>query len=244
VVSSSFGSRHWPGRSPIGRRFTIAGEERIIVGVVGDVRTRGLEQRSEPQVYLPSSQMADSAIMYYAPKDLVIRAGGSAAALLPSIRRIVAAADPDQPVSDVALLSDIVAEETAPRVTQLRLLGALSGVALLIAGLGIHGLLAFAVSRRTRELGIRRCLGEGTRSLVGRVLREGVALSLGGVVLGLVAAWAAGRGMGALLAGVEPADPATLAVAAVLCVATAVLGGLRPAVRAARVDPAIALRED
>jgi putative ABC transport system permease protein len=79
---------------------------------------------------------------------------------------------------------------------------------------------------------------------VGRVLREGVALSLGGVVLGLVAAWAAGRGMGALLAGVEPADPATLAVAAVLCVATAVLGGLRPAVRAARVDPAIALRED
>ncbi len=244
VVSGSFVERYWPDRSAIGMRFTIAGEERAIVGVVGDVRTRGLEQESEPQVYLPSAQMADSAIMSYAPKDLVVRSASAEAALLPALRRIVAAADPNQPISEVRTLSDIVGDETAPRVTQLRLLGALSAIALVIAGLGIHGLLAFVVSRRTRELGVRRALGEDGRSLVGRVLREGVVLSLVGLLLGMAAAWAAARGMGALLAGVGPADPATFFAAAALCLATAVIGGLRPAIRAARVDPVIALREE
>jgi predicted permease len=244
VVSRSFVERYWPDRSAIGMRFTIAGEERAIVGVVGDVRIRGLEQESEPQVYLPSAQMADSAIMFYAPKDLVVRSASAPAALLPALRRIVAAADPDQPISEVRTLSDIVGDETAPRVTQLRLLGALSAIALFIAGLGIHGLLAFVVSRRTRELGVRRALGEDSRSLVGRVLREGIVLSLVGLLLGMTAAWAAARGMGALLAGVEPADPLTLVAAATLCLTTAVVGGLRPAIRAARVDPVIALREE
>ena len=91
---------------------------------------------------------------------------------------------------------------------------------------------------------MRRALGEDTRSLVGRVLREGVVLSLVGLLLGMMVAWAAARGMGALLAGVGPADPATLLAAAVLSLATAVIGGLRPAIRAARVDPSIALREE
>jgi predicted permease len=244
VVSASFARRYWPERSAIGMSFTIAGEKRAIVGVVGDVRTRGLEQQSEPQVYLPSSQMADSAIMNYAPKDLVVRTSSAEAALLPSLRRIVAAADPDQPISEVRTLSGIVGDETAPRVTQLRLLGALSLIALLIAGLGVHGLLAFVVSRRTRELGVRRALGEETGSLVRRVLREGVVLSLVGLLLGMAGAWAAAKGMGALLAGVGPADPATFLAAAALCLATAVIGGLRPAIRAARVDPVIALREE
>jgi predicted permease len=244
VVSSSFVQRYWPERSPIGMRFTVAGEERTIVGVVGDVRARGLERESEPQVYLPSAQMADSSLIFYAPKDLVVRSTSAEAALLPSLRRIIAAADPDQPISDVRTLSDIVGDETAPRVTQLRLLGALSGIALLIAGLGIHGLLAFAVSRRTRELGVRRALGEGTRSLVGRVLTEGLVLSLVGLALGVAMAWAAARAMGALLAGVQPADPLTLGAAAALCLATALAGGIWPAIRAARVDPVIALREE
>ena len=244
VVSGSFARRYWPERSAIGMRFTIAGEERAIVGVVGDVRIRGLERESEPQVYLPSAQMADSAIMFYAPKDLVVRSSSSEAALMPALRRIVAGADPDQPISEVRTLSGIVDDETAPRMTQLRLLGALSTVALLIAGLGIHGLLAFVVSRRTRELGVRRALGEGTGSLVGRVLREGVALSVVGVLLGIGAAWAAARGMGAVLAGIGPADLPTLLAVAALCLGTAVIGGLRPAIRAARVDPVIALREE
>jgi predicted permease len=244
VVSESFVRRHWPGENPLGKHFTIAFRERMVVGVVGNVRVRGLEQESEPQVYLPSTQMPDSAFIYYAPQDLAVRSATDAAALLPAVRRIVAAADPEQPVSNVRLMTQIVADETASRLTQLRLLGLLSAIALLIAGVGIHGLLTFTVSRRTQELGVRRALGEQAGSIVRRVLREGLALALAGVAIGVVLAYLSARTMGALLAGVRPADPATMAAAAALCVATALVGCLRPALRAARVDPMAALRSD
>jgi predicted permease len=244
VVSRSFAHRYWPDESPVGRRFAVAGEQRAIIGVVGDIRVRGLERQSEPQIYIPSGQMPDSSFVFYAPKDLVVRSTSSAAALLPAVRRIIGAADPEQPISDVRTMAEIVADETAPRVTQLRLLGALSLVALLIAGIGIHGLLAFAVSRRTQELGVRRALGEQASSILRRVLREGLALALTGVGIGIGLAHLTARAMGALLAGVPPADPTAIGAAAALCLVTAVAGGLRPAIRAARVDPMAALREE
>jgi putative ABC transport system permease protein len=242
VVSESFATRYWPNESALGKRFRFALDERTVVGVVGDVRVRGLERPSEPQVYIPAAQMRDSSLVFYPPKDLVVRATVPTAAVLPSIRRIVAAADPEQPVSNVRPLSAIVADETASRVTQLRLLGALAAVALLIAGVGIHGLVAFTGARGTRELGVRRALGEPAGSFVRRVLREGMGLALAGVAAGVVVAYVAGRAMGALLFGVQPGDPATIAAASALCFATAVVGCLRPAVRAARVDPIEALR--
>jgi predicted lysophospholipase L1 biosynthesis ABC-type transport system permease subunit len=244
VVSRSFAQRYWPGRSPLGMRFAVGGEERAIVGVVGDVRVRGLEQETEPQVYIPSSQMPDSDFVFYAPRDLAVRSTSSSAALLPAVRRIIRAADPEQPISDVRTMTEIVTGETAPRVTQLRLLGALSVIALLIAGLGIHGLLAFTVARRTQELGVRRALGEQASSIIRRVLREGLALSVTGVGIGVVLAYLLARGMGALLAGIRPEDPAAMASAAALCLVTALVGGIRPAIRAARVDPIAALREE
>jgi len=117
-------------------------------------------------------------------------------------------------------------------------------IALLIAGVGIHGLLAFAVSQRSRELGVRRALGEQAGSIVRRVLREGMTLAVTGVAVGVFVAYLAARAMGALLAGVQPGDPATLAGAAALCLATAIAGCLRPARRAASVDPITVLRGD
>jgi ABC-type antimicrobial peptide transport system permease subunit len=164
--------------------------------------------------------------------------------LLPAVRRIIAAADPDQPISDVAMMSDVVALETASRLTHLRLLGILSAIALLIAGVGIHGLLAFAVSRRARELGVRRALGEQASSILRRVLTEGMTLAGVGVAVGVFVAYLAARGMSALLAGVEPGDPLTIGAAAALCLGTAILGCVRPALRASRVDPISALRGD
>jgi len=246
VVSESFVKQHWPHDDPLGKRFTVATKERTVVGVVGDVRVRGLERPSEPQVYLPYQQVDDGSIIGYVPKDLAVRtaAGLSPESLLPRIREIVKAADPEQPVSNVRALSEIVADETAPRLTQLRLLGALAAIALLIAGLGVHGLLTFAVSKRTQELGVRRALGAQDGSIVLLVLREGLLLALSGIAIGMAVAYAAARAMGALLFGVRPADPLTLAVAALLCLATAVMGCLRPALRAARVDPLSALRAD
>jgi predicted permease len=254
VVSESFAKRYWPDQrpdqrpdqNPIGKRFKIASSERTVVGVVGDVRVRGLERPSEPQVYLPYQQVPDGDIISYIPKDLVVRTAPSlsAGALLPRIRAIIKSADPEQPISRVRGMSEIVAEETAPRVTQLRLLGALSAIALLIAGLGIHGLLSFAVSKRSQELGVRRALGARAGDIIGLVLREGLALALSGIAIGIAVAYAAARGMGALLFGVRPEDPLTIAAAAALCLATAVLGCLRPAIQAASVDPLSALRAE
>ena len=193
---------------------------------------------------MPAAQMTDSVMGFYQPKDLVVRSIVPSGTLVPAIRRIVAAADPEQPVSTVQPMTEIIANETASRLTQLRLLGILAGIALLIAGVGIHGLLAFAVSQRSREIGVRRALGEQARSIVGRVVREGLWLAAAGVAVGVFVAYLAAKSMGALLAGVEPNDPATIVGAALLCFATAVVGCVRPAMRAARVDPITALRGD
>jgi predicted permease len=246
VVSESFVKRTWPHENPLGKRFNLASDERTVVGVVGDVKVRGLERPSEPQVYLPYQQVADGSIIGYIPKNLVIRTAtpSGMSNLLPRIRDIIKSADPEQPIAHVSTMSEIVAEETAPRVTQLRLLGALSAIALLIAGLGIHGLLTFTVSQRTQELGVRRALGAQDRGIIGLVLREGLALALIGIAIGVAVAYAAARGMGALLVGVRPEDPLTITIATVLCLATALVGCLRPALRATRVDPLSALRAE
>lgn len=246
VVSESLAKHFWPNENPIGKRFTLAFSERTVVGVVGDVRVRGLERPSEPQVYLPYQQVPDGSIISYIPKHLVLRTAvpSSVGNLMPRIRDIVRSADPEQPISDVRMMSDIVAEETASRVTQLRLLGALSVIALLIAGLGIHGLLTFTVSKRSQELGVRRALGAQVGEVIGLVMREGLLLALIGIAIGVSLAYAAARGMGALLFGVRPEDPLTIAVAATLCLVTALAGCLRPAMRAARVDPLSALRAE
>jgi putative ABC transport system permease protein len=243
VVSERFAQRHWPGEDPIGKQFSVADSLRTIVGVVGDIHVRGLERTSEPQLYLPPAQVG-SVSLNYIPKDLVVLATRSPMALIPGIREIVKSADVEQPLSHLRLLSDIVADETAPRMTQLRLLAALSVIALLIAGIGIHGLLMFTVSQRSQELGVRRALGAQAGGIVRLVLREGLVLTLAGIAIGVPAAYGFARGMSAALSGIRPEDPPTMVIAAVLCFATALAGCVRPATKAARVDPMSALRSD
>jgi putative ABC transport system permease protein len=244
VVSESFVRQAWPGRNAIGQRVNVEGTDRTIVGVVGNVRVRGLERESEPQLYLPATQVPDGNIIGYRPKSLAIRTTVAPATLLPSIRRIVASADPDQPISDVQTLSEIVEGETAPRSVQARVLGGFAAMALLLAGVGIHGVLAFAVSQRAREIGVRIVLGAPAGEILRMVLRRGLVLSGIGVALGLAIAFAAGRAMQALLAGVSPSDVPTFAIAAGLAVAMTLLGSLLPALRAVRVDPLTVIRAE
>ncbi|MGH9859054.1 MAG: ABC transporter permease [Candidatus Acidiferrales bacterium] len=244
VVSESFARRYWPNQDPIGRSFEFAIAQRTVVGVVADIRVRGLEQSSEPQVYLPYQQVPDGWILGYVPKDLVIRASANPASLVPAIRQIIDKADPEQPISDVQLLSDIVGGETAPRQAQLGVIGAFAALAFLLAGIGIHGLLAYAVSQRTQEIGVRIALGAQRSDILALVMREGFVLAGVGVVLGVALAYAAGRSMEALLAGVPPADPATFFAAIALALLMALAGSLLPALRAVRVDPTTAIRAE
>jgi len=247
VVSESFVRRHWPRQpeqDPLGRRLRVAFHDRVVVGVAGDVRVRGLERPSEPQVYLPYRQMPDGELFYYAPKDLVVRAAVRPETLLPPIRRILRAADPEQPVSDVRTMEEIVAGETSSRATQVRVLGAFAAIAALLAGIGIHGLLSFVVSQRAREIGVRRALGARSADILTAVLRRGVLTAAAGVIPGLLLAYAAGRAMQALLAGVQPTDPTTFAAAAFLCLLMTVSGCIVPALRAVRVDPMTVVRAE
>ncbi|MGH7581355.1 MAG: ABC transporter permease [Gemmatimonadales bacterium] len=244
VVSESFARRYWPGADPIGRRFDFAFQKRMVVGVVGDIMVRGLERTSEPQVYLPAAQVPDSSLVFYAPKDLVVRASADPATLVPAIRDIVRRIDPEQPISGVRTLAEIVEEQTASRAVQVRLLGSLAALALLLAGIGIHGLLSYTVSHRERELGVRIALGAQRHDILAMVLGQGVRLAGAGVVLGMGLAYAAARGMTALLASVGPADRATLLTVGGLCLAMAVAGCFFPALRALRTDPIVAIRSE
>ncbi|MEM9598017.1 MAG: ABC transporter permease [Acidobacteriota bacterium] len=244
VVSRSFAESYFPGQDPLGRRFDFAFQERTIVGVVGDIRVRGLERSSEPQVYVPSGQVPDQGLVFYMPKDLAIRTSLDPMSLAPQVRAAIREVAPQVPVSSVRPLTAVLDEQTAPRQAQLRVLGAFAGLALLLAGIGIHGLLSFAVSQRTREIGLRMALGARAGDILAMVLREGVWLAAVGGAVGLGLAWVAGRTLESILAGVQPANLWSLAVACGLTSVMTLSGSLLPALRASRVPPTTALRED
>jgi predicted permease len=242
VVSASFVKRYWPGQDPLGKHFKFGQHDRVIVGVVGDIRVRGFEQNSEPQVYMAYKQVSDGWYSWYAPKDLVVQGTAKPATFMPSIRRIVHDADPEQPISDVQTMSDIVADETAGRALQVKVLGAFAAVAFLLAGVGIHGLLSFAVSQRKQEIGVRIALGAQSVDIVRLITGHSAVLAALGLAAGVPLSYAAGRAMEALLAGVRPGDPTTFLTAIGLCLLMTLLGSLLPTLRAVRIDPISAIR--
>jgi predicted permease len=244
VVSESFVRRYWPNEQPLGKHFSFGLHDREVIGVVRDIRARGLERTSEPQVYLSSKQDPDDGLTYYAPKDLVIYSTQQPETLLPAVRQIIHKADPEQPISDVRTMADVVAGETESRTIQMRVLIVFTGVAILLAGLGIYGLLAFTVSLRQQEFGIRIALGAAQGDIFSMVLRQGAYLAVIGLLPGLVLAYLAARLLESLLAGVQPADVLTFSVAVILCLITTLLGTLVPALRAVRSDPSAVMRAE
>jgi putative ABC transport system permease protein len=244
VVSESFARHYWPDENPIGRHFGFGLHDRQIVGVVADVRVRGLERASEPQVYLPYKQVPDGWLIGYLPKDLAIHSTQPPQQLVPEVRQIIAAADPQQPISNIRTMEEIVAGETESRAVQTRVLMTFTGVAILLAGLGIYGLLSFTVSLRQQEFGIRIALGARQGDIFKMVLRNGAGLAIAGLIPGLVLAYFAARWLESLLAGLKPGDLLTFSSATVLCFTATLLGTLMPALRAIRVDPTTVMRAE
>jgi ABC-type antimicrobial peptide transport system permease subunit len=179
---------------------------------------------------------------FYTPQDLAVKYTGDPAALASALRRIVARADPQLPVADVRTLASIVETQTGPRRVQVRVLAAFAAVAVLLTGIGIHGLLAFTVAGRSQEIGVRRALGARTSDVVSLVMRHAARLAALGVGLGLLLAYAAGQSLEALLAGVSPRDVPTFVAAAGVATLTALAGSLLPAWQATRVDPLKVIR--
>ena len=177
VVSESFVKRYWPHEDPIGRHFTFAYADREVVGVARDVLFRGLERISEPQVYLSSKQVADGAIAFYSPKALAIRMAIPPDHLAAAIRDVIRRADPKVPITEMQLLTEMIDLETASRSVQVRVLSAFAVVAFVLAAIGIHGLLSFAVSQRVQEIGVRLALGAQSSDILSMIVWRGVLLA-------------------------------------------------------------------
>ncbi|MBS1832101.1 MAG: ABC transporter permease [Acidobacteria bacterium] len=247
VVSESFARAQWPGQNAVGRQFTNTVNKLTytVAGVVADVRFRGVDRDMEPQMYFSAYQIEDNWFPWFAPKDFIVATNlEDPSSLLPSIRTIVRSADPTLPISDIQTFVELIENETLARRAQLWVTGGFSFAAFLLAGIGIHGLLSFAVSKRTQEIGLRRALGATAGQIASLVLGEAVLLSAIGAAIGLTVAYLVALGMEKILFGVPPADPLTIALAACAALLMTLLGASVPAFRALRVDPSVALRAE
>ncbi|MGH9593430.1 MAG: FtsX-like permease family protein, partial [Bryobacteraceae bacterium] len=207
-----------------------------VIGVVGDVRHAGLDVAPRAMTYWPHSELAYSSMM------LAIRTDGQPLAYVSALRDLVRQMDADLPLSDIATMEQRMSVSISQQRFSALLLGIFAGIALLLAAVGIYGVVAYAVSLRTHEFGIRIALGAGRGDVLRLVLRHGARLAMLGVAIGLVGSLAATRLIQTLLFGVESYDPATFASVAALLSGVALLACWLPARRATRVDPIVALR--
>ena len=241
VVGESTARRFWPNESAVGKRIKIgdaANPWLNIVGVVGDVRHYGLDKPTNLQVYLPHAQKPSQQM------TLVVRASGASAdaGLAAAVRGQVWAVDRDQPVYDIKPMEQYVADSIAQRRFSMLLVAIFAVVALVLAVVGIYGVMSYTVSQRTREIGLRMALGAQGRDILKLVVGQGLVLTLAGVGAGVAAAFAVTRAMSSLLFGVSAADPLIFSAVAVLLTSVALFACYLPARRAARVDPMEALR--
>ena len=243
IVNESLARKLWPHENPLGRALdsvTASGPNawrRVVVGVVADTRQLGLDSPPRPEMFFPGRNQFPSFA-------LVVRTAGDPLRMAPAVTAQVWAIDKDQPVHDIQAMDHVVDDSISQRRFNMLLLAIFAATALVMASVGIYGVLAYAVSRRTQEIGIRMALGAQTRDVLRLVGREGLVLVLAGIAFGLVGALALTRLMSSLLFGVSPTDAATFAAVPALLAAVALAACYLPARRAARVDPTVALRYD
>jgi putative ABC transport system permease protein len=241
IVSESLARRFLENDDPIGKRIKLGGRDSTrpwlsIVGIAGDVRDTALESDARPCVYLPYPQFPALSM------SLIARTGIDSKVLVPAIRGEVWAVDKDQPVTDIKTMDQYVSDSVSPRRANALLLAVFAALALVLASIGVYGVMAYSVTQRVHEIGIRMALGAQTSDVIKLIVGNGMTLVLAGVVIGIAGALALSRVLSSLLYGVSATDPITFALVSVMLISVALLASYIPARRATKVDPMIALR--
>jgi putative ABC transport system permease protein len=240
VINETMARRYWPGEDPIGKRINLGDPSsspwRTIVGVVRDIRNESLDKEPYPQMYAPLAQFPRRQM------TLVARTSGEPSALVPALRRDLSSLDKDLPLYNVRTMEQVLADSISRRRFQMLLITAFAGVGLLLAAVGIYGVISYSVAQRRHEIGVRMALGARATDILRLVVGQGLGLALAGVGCGLVAAFALTRVMASLLYGVSATDPVTFASVSLALLGVALAACLVPARRATKVDPMVALR--
>ena len=248
IINETFARQFFPGRSPVGSRMRLADGEKaprevLIVGVVGNVRHFGLEREATIEVYVPMGQVPDQTTIWLANNMYwVVLTDGEPLAAANAVRREITAVDPAVPATFVRSMDQWMGGTIAPRRFNLQLVGAFAAAALLLVIVGVYAVSAFAVTLRTREIGIRSALGATRRDVIGLVLRNSAPAILGGLAAGTGVALMSAPALSGMLFGVTPRDAISLAVGPVALLCAALFANIVPARRATRIDPTIALR--
>jgi predicted permease len=242
IISESMAQRLFPNGSPLGRRFSLKGphssEENEVIGVVKDAKYGTLKEQLKPMAFYPYSQRPEVL------GNLVVRFSGTASSIVPQIRQTIREVNRNLPVDDVVSLSDHVGRSLVQQKLVARLATFFGLLALLLACVGLYGVMSYGVARRTNEIGIRMALGAQRTRVLWFVLREALLLVLIGLVVGVLASLALTKTAASLLYELKPNDPLTITFATLLLAAIAALAGYLPARRASRVDPMVALRDE
>lgn len=247
VVDDEFVRRFYkPGESAIGKRFWFGNATPndstpfiTIVGVVGHARHEGLDAEARVQIYRPIDQIGG-----LGGATMVVRTSGSPTAMVPAVRGVIQEIDRDLPIARIRTMEQMIGTSMNQRKLSTILLGTFAGIALLLSTIGIYGVMSYTVSQRTRELGIRMALGASREGVLGMVLRQGMTIAVIGLVIGLAGAFALTRVIASQLYDVKPTDPVTFVSVTLTLALVALLASLLPAMRATRVDPMVALREE
>jgi putative ABC transport system permease protein len=238
LVDETLANQYFPGENPIGRRMRLWGVFREVVGIVSQVHHYGLEKEPAPTIYAPFEQMPDRAMA------LAVRTTMDTQAVVKAVKQAVWSVDPGQPVFQIRSMRDYLSlAETAPRISTVLLL-VFAGISMLLAALGIHGVVSYGVAERTREFGIRMALGSTPGQVKILVIRNGIKTALIGLLAGMAGAAALASGLRALLFGVAPLDPGVMGAVAALLLTVALIANYVPARRATRIDPMRALHHE
>jgi putative ABC transport system permease protein len=241
IVNETFARRYWPGEDPLGKRLSLDGQDgpfREVIAVARDAKYDAVSEDTRPFVYVPQAQRPS----YFSDITLMARTRGNGASLLPALERELRAIEPGVPIIRRTTMRAMLADAASERRQGSQLLSLFGAVAVLLASVGLYGVMSHAVSQRTREIGLRAALGAARRDLIVMVVGEGTRLALRGVVVGLAAAAGLAQLIAGMLYGIGATDAATFGIVAILLVAVALVASYLPARRAARVDPTVSLR--